>query len=288
MDEFTYRLVHLHHCRGISWKTIFQILKHDPQLDSLFLYKQTHILPPSIQNRLSEDLHSISIKEQIRQYPLNNIHTITYFDDNYPELLRETYEPPWVLYGKGNIKLLNRDLKLAVVGARQPTEYGEIAVKTIFPELIDKGVVIVSGLASGIDTIAHETTIRLGGETIAIIAGGLFHIYPKSNKNLALHMMGNQLVLSEYPPYTMPSRWHFPMRNRIISGITRGTFVVEAKEKSGSLITANYAVQEGREVFALPGNITHTNSTGTNKLIQQGAKLVMCADDIMEELIFKI
>lgn len=286
MEEFKRRLVILHHCANIGWKTIYQILKSDPGLTRLFHDKKLPFLPTPTQEKILNDLHLLPIQEQIRQYPLNHIHTITIFDEEYPELLRQTYEPPWVLYGKGNIELLKSEFKLAVVGSRQSSDYGKRAIETIFPKLIENGVILVSGLATGIDTLTHRTAIHLGGQTIGVIAGGLFHIYPKSNKDLALEMMRNQLVLSEYPPNTPPSRWHFPMRNRIISGMSRGTFIVEAKQKSGSLITANYAVNEGREVFALPGCIFNPNSNGTNELIQQGAKLIQSADDILEELVY--
>lgn len=286
MDEFKRRLVSLHHCKGISWKTIYQLLKLDPQLTTLFEEKRIPPTQPPIKEKLLEDLHSPSIQEQIHHYHLNNIHMITFFDDEYPQALKETYEPPWVLYGKGNIELLRREIKLAVVGSRAATDYGKNAIDTIFPKLIEKNVLFVSGLATGIDTLAHQKAIELGGETIAVIAGGLYHIYPRTNKDLALHMMRHQLVISEYPPNTPPSRWQFPMRNRIISGMSRGTFIVEAKQKSGSLITANYAVHEGREVFALPGSIFSENSVGTNELIQLGSKLVLTAEDIIEELFY--
>lgn len=284
MDEFKKRLIHLHHCRGVGWKTIFQILRNDPQLTSLYKGKPYPFLPIPSQELLLQDLHSSVIPEQIRQYSNNHIHMITILDEQYPELLKESYEPPWVLYAKGDISILSREVKLAVVGSRQPSDYGKNAIEAIFPKLIEKDVLIVSGLAAGIDAIAHRTAIKNKGTTIGVIAGGLFHIYPKENKDLALMMMKENLVLSEYPPHTTPSRWHFPMRNRIISGMSKGTFIVEARQKSGSLITANCAVHEGREVFALPGNIFSANSSGSNELIQQGAKLVQSAEDILEEL----
>lgn len=286
MDEFRQRLIRLHHCRGIGWKSIYQILKNDPLLTTLFNGNTLSFLPTSTQKTLLSDLHSPVIEERINHYHSSNIHTITYFDDDYPALLKEIYDPPWVLYGKGNIDLLKKSQKLAIVGSRQPTDYGEKAIKAILPKLVEKEFVICSGLAAGIDTIAHESAIKLGGSTIAVIAGGLFHIYPKQNRSLALEMMRNHLVLSEYPPDTKPFKWHFPMRNRIISGMSRGTLIVEAKKNSGSLITANYAVQEGREVFALPGNIFSLNSVGTNELIQQGAKLVQTAEDILSEFLY--
>ncbi|MFC0474746.1 DNA-processing protein DprA [Robertmurraya beringensis] len=289
MESFSLRLCHLLHCRGAGWKMVYHILKHDPELKELysptFLY-QFPELPSSIIQTLFEDLHSPVLLEQIRHYQQNDIKIITYFDSAYPELLKETYQPPWVLYAKGDISLLGKQTKLAVVGSRQATEYGKRAIDRLFPPLIEKGIIIVSGLALGVDTLAHEAAIRLGGKTIAVIAGGIYHIYPQTNQKLALNIMKHYLVISEYPPNTTPSRWQFPMRNRIISGVSKGTFIIEAKRKSGSLITANFAVHEGREVFALPGNIFSQHSTGTNDLIQQGAKLVRSHEDILNELFY--
>ncbi|WP_102271470.1 DNA-processing protein DprA [Cytobacillus massiliigabonensis] len=287
MDNFTKRLVHLHHCRGIGWKTIYHILKIDPQLKSLYHHSFSDlILQKSATLTTLNDLHSDLIHEQIQQYSQNDIRIITIYDDEYPLLLKETYQPPWVIYAKGDISLLKKDNLLAVVGSREYTEYGENAINYLLPKLIEKGIVIVSGLAMGIDAIAHHTAIRNDGRTIGVIAGGLFNIYPKTNKDLAEEMMKNQLIISEYPPHTKPDKWQFPMRNRIISGISRGTLVVQAKRKSGSLITANFAVQEGREVFALPGSIFSAFSAGTNELIQLGAKLINVPEDILDEFIY--
>lgn len=291
MEDFNMRLAHLHHCKGVSWKMILSILKKDPELNSLFKdplrfsNSQMFNSQDSFSTALN-DLQSDRIQEQIRQYSPNGIQIITLFDEEYPMLLKETYQPPWVIYAKGDISLLKNRIPLAVVGSRQATEYGERAIEYLFPKLIQNDVVIVSGLAAGVDAIAHKEAIRNGGKTIGVIAGGLFHIYPQSNKKLAYEMMKNHLVISEYPPNTRPSRWQFPMRNRIISGISRGTLIIQAKSKSGSLITANYAVQEGREVFALPGSVFSAYSAGTNELIQQGAKLVKTAEDILEELVY--
>lgn len=289
MKEFKKKLVHLHHCRSAGWKTIYLLLKHDPELkmtEFSSLQKALPELPDSAIQSLYEDLHSNAILERISRYSEENVHIITFFDRDYPEYLKEIHQPPWVLYGKGKRELLGRNRKLAVVGSRKSTEYGKRAIESLFPGLIERGVLIVSGLAKGIDAIAHRTAIKYGGETIAVIAGGLNHIYPEENKELATYMMEEQLVISEYPPDTRPLKWHFPMRNRIISGLSRGTLVVEAHARSGSLITANFAVQEGREVFALPGNIFSENSAGTNELIQQGAKLVRNCEDILEEFVY--
>jgi DNA processing protein len=292
MDEFKEKLITLLHYPEISWHSIYQLLKKDPTLRSV---PQVHSSPStqlslclSPANR-TENLPTITahptdlISQKIQQYKANGIRVITIFDQEYPSLLKEIYQPPWALFVKGDLSLLKIDKKLAVVGSRQSTQYGKNAIRLIFPGLINKGILIVSGLAKGIDCYAHEYAIKNGGKTIAVIAGGFHHIYPKENLPLAIEMMTNQLIISEYPPDTKPLKWHFPARNRIISGLAIGTFIIEAKRKSGSLITANYAINEGRDVFALPGSIFNPFSFGTNDLIQQGAKLVTKAEDILEE-----
>ncbi|EKN64076.1 putative Rossmann fold nucleotide-binding protein involved in DNA uptake [Neobacillus bataviensis LMG 21833] len=294
MDDFKERLVHLLHYPNISWNTVYQMLKKDPTLQSLYRLQtpspqQISLFPPinhdcSLTQSSIISLHPDIIHEQIRQYETNDITVITILDKEYPRYLKEIYQPPWALFTKGDISLLEKEPKLAVVGSRQASPYGRNAMRLIFPELIHNGVLIVSGLAKGIDALAHEYAIKNGGNTIAVIAGGLYHIYPKENLGLALQLMNTQLVVSEYPPDTKPLRWHFPARNRIISGLAAGTFIIEAKRKSGSLITANYAVNEGRDVFSLPGSIFNPYSIGANDLIQQGAKLVTRAEDILEEL----
>lgn len=292
MDDFKARLIHLLHFPNITWNTVFRILKKDPTLATLYhlhpsdFKEKSSFTPLTSIHDTSNDNFTELIHEQIRQYGTNEIHVISFFDPQYPLLLKEIYQPPWALFAKGDLSLLEKEPKLAVVGSRQATPYGQRAIRLLLPHLIEKGVVIVSGLAKGIDALAHECTIDNGGKTVAVIAGGLYHIYPRDNMQLALHMMKNQLVISEYPPDTKPERWHFPARNRIISGLSAGTLLIEAKQKSGSLITANYAVNEGREVFSLPGSIFNPFSSGTNDLIQQGAKLVTKPEDILEEIQF--
>jgi DNA processing protein len=294
MDDFKEKLISLIHNPEATWNTVFQILKKDPELHAInhnqpnFIQQNIFSQDSNILPRLKQDPsiipHTEIIKKQIQQYERNGIKVITIFDKEYPELLKEIYQPPWILFAKGDVSLLAKESKLAVVGSRQATQYGKSAIRMILPGLIKNEVLTVSGLAKGIDSLVHEYTIKNGGKTIAVIAGGLYHIYPKENMELALEMMKTQLIISEYPPDTKPLRWHFPARNRIISGLSKGTFIIEAKRKSGSLITANYAVNEGREVFSLPGSILNPFSSGTNDLIQQGAKLVTSAEDILEEI----
>lgn len=289
MDQFQTKLLLLHHWRGLGWTSIYKILKHNPSLSS-FNYFTVAELKSAVKlparSTPNMDLQTEFILNLLKDYQLKGIFPITIFDDKYPELLKETYQPPWVIYAKGNVDLLHKPKKLAVVGSRDATTYGKMAIQLLFPELIAQDFVIVSGLAKGIDAHSHAMAMKYGGKTIAVIAGGLHHLYPKENQKLADEMIDHNLIISEFPPDTRPERWHFPLRNRIISGISNGTLVIEAEKKSGSLITANYAVNEGREVFAVPGSIFNPQSIGTNELIQQGAKLVKTAEDITIELTY--
>lgn len=292
MDEFSYRLMHLHECRGIGWKTIYHLLKLDPSLDRIYSHsflKETRSLFQSSEhlNLAFTDLQTETIRQRIENYASRGISVFTLFQNAYPVELKEIYQPPWVLYSIGDISLLHEGRRLAVVGSRICTAYGERAIYHLFPKLLKNKVVIVSGLADGIDAHAHRVAMKLGGRTIAVIAGGFQHIYPQKHISLAREMMKNQLILSEYAPHQRPERWQFPMRNRIVSGISRGTLIVQAAKKSGSLITASCALNEGRDVFAVPGNIFCQLSAGTNDLIKQGAKPVMAAEDILEEICYE-
>ncbi|ESU33060.1 hypothetical protein G3A_08430 [Bacillus sp. 17376] len=282
MDELKKKLIQLVHSRHASWKAIYSILKENSAISNNETANYTSINPRAEQ--LKRDHQFISADKLLNDYTTQNIHLITIFDDDYPDRLKTIYQPPWILFARGNLSLLKNREKLAVVGSRNATAYGIGAINYLFPSLIDKNVLIVSGLARGIDAHAHKAAIKLGGKTIGVIAGGFHNLYPKENVKLAEYMMEKQLVLSEYPPATMPAKWQFPMRNRIISGLSEGTLVVEAREKSGSLITADFALNEGRDVFAVPGSILSPDSDGVHYLIQQGAKLVKSSGDILEEL----
>ncbi|MFJ7929429.1 DNA-processing protein DprA [Peribacillus sp. NPDC096448] len=282
------KLIHLHHCRGAGWKTIQAIMSKDPSLSSLFTtnYVEWAKMLPIPSNKLNlflNDLHSFNSIEKLKKYEDSQIHCLTVFDDEYPFLLKQIFDPPWVLYFKGDKKLLTRKNTLGVVGTRKPTSYGLEALKTILLPLVKKKFVIISGVAAGIDAESHKITLREDGETIGILGGGLMQIYPKSNFTLAEEIINKGLLISETPPEVKAEPWMFPLRNRIISGLSQGVFVVEAKERSGSLITAQAALEHGREVFALPGNVTSPESLGTNQLISDGAKLVLSSRQIEEE-----
>lgn len=212
----------------------------------------------------------------------NDIKIITILDTNYPEKLKQIYDPPVVLYYRGKLRL--SEFSIAIVGSRKTTNYGACTAKKLSYELAMRGVQIVSGLARGIDSIAHEGCLDAGGKTAAVLGCGLDYIYPPENSRLYENILNSGgLILSEYPPGTPPLQYNFPARNRIISGISSGVLIVEAAGKSGSLITAGYALEQGREVFAVPGNIDCSYSKGTNQLIRDGAKIVLGVEDILEE-----
>ena len=201
----------------------------------------------------------------------------------YPPLLEEIFSPPLVLYARGHLQALEMPC-IAVVGTRRPTIYGLQMAQGIASDLSNRGIAIVSGLARGIDGAAHRGCLESGGRTIAILGCGIDIVYPREHRQLTNKLLENGLLLSEFAPGTSPSPQNFPVRNRIISGLSLGTIIVEANEYSGSLITARLAMEQNREVFALPGNLTSPQSFGPNFLIKQGAKLVQSWRDVIEEL----
>ena len=203
----------------------------------------------------------------------------------YPQLLKMIYNPPQKLYVLGNKEILN-DIGIAIVGTRKATEYGKRVTLKLSEDLSKSDIVVISGLAKGIDSYAHIGTLKVqNGKTIAVLGSGIKEIYPKENIELARKIIKNGgCIISEYPPEEKPNKINFPERNRIISGLSKGVVVVEAAVKSGALITTDFALEQGREVFAVPGNIYSNMSVGTNKLIGQGAKLVTNYKDILEEI----
>jgi len=208
---------------------------------------------------------------------------LTLWDKRYPPLLKACPDAPLFLFYRGNIPE-HWPAVLGIVGTRRPTVYGRKITKMFAEELVRRNICIASGFARGIDTIAHQTSVDHGGNTIAVLGSGLDYIYPPENKPLFDTLQQSHLVLSEYLFGTGPDATNFPKRNRIISGLSKGIIIVEAGKKSGTLITANYALEQNREVFAVPGNIDSPASLGTNELIQQGAKLIASVEDIFEEL----
>lgn len=213
-----------------------------------------------------------------------NAQVVTYFDDDYPKKLRNIDGFPYILYYKGNLSCAD-NLSIAVVGSRKATAYGKWACEKFTKELAELKVTIVSGLAAGIDSIAHKTAIKNKSNTIGVIGCGIDVVYPKNNEELYNELIKNDgLIVTEFPFGTKPLHYNFPIRNRIISGLSDGVLVIEAQQKSGTLITASHAANQGKDIFALPGNIDSLYSKGTNLLIKDGAKIVTCIDDIIEEI----
>jgi DNA processing protein len=218
--------------------------------------------------------------ELIERY---GVKTLTLNSPEYPKNLLNIYDPPPLLYIKGDI-IKEDDVALAIVGSRMTSNYGRITAERISKELALNGITVISGFARGIDSIAHKGALSANGRTIAVLGSGIDIIYPKENKGLFSDIINNGAVITEFSMGTKPHGFNFPKRNRIISGLSLGVLVIEAAERSGSLITANYALEQGREVFAIPGNPLFRTSKGTNKLIKEGAKLVESVDDILEEI----
>ncbi|MBT2731371.1 DNA-processing protein DprA [Carnobacterium sp. ISL-102] len=278
-------LFHLTLCKGIGATSRIRMLSSlidDPRLTAHDLAKCAQ-LNSANKKLFLDSFAAIRIEESLDEYQKKQIKWVSILDKSYPEYLKHIYNPPALLFYQGNLTLLTGNL-LAIVGSRLNSTYGEEALALLLPELITNNIITVSGLAKGIDQKAHKKTIELGGRTIAVIGTGLDQFYPFENEKLQRDIAKNHLLISEYPLGTKPLKQHFPMRNRIIAGLSLGTLVIEAKYRSGSLITANLALQEGREVFAVPGNITNPYSEGTNDLILHGAKSVLTAEHILEEL----
>ena len=223
------------------------------------------------------------IEHEIDLIDKKSISIITLNDPAYPENLKNIYDPPPFIYVKGRI-VKNDDTAIAVVGSRSASEYGISATERISRELARSGFTIVSGMARGIDSTAHYGALAVNGRTIAVLGSGIDVVYPPENRNLYESIAEHGAVVSEFPIGTEPNAYNFPARNRIISGLSLGVLVVEASLKSGSLITARLALEQGRDVFAVPGNVHSYKSKGTHRLLKEGAKLVESAQDIRDEI----
>jgi DNA processing protein len=240
-------------------------------------------LPEVVAKMLLSETRRVQADAELGNCLQNGVQILTLPDPAYPKLLREIFDPPVVLFCKGDIECLDRHC-ISIVGSRRATPYGINVAEKLARELASRGLAICSGLARGIDTAAHRGALEANGKTVAVLGSGLNHIYPRENKKLALQVEAHGCVISEFPMNTSPSPQNFPIRNRIISGLSLGTCLVEAAEFSGSLITGRLALEQNREVFAVPGNITSKTSFGPNLWIKQGAKLVQDWQDIVEEL----
>ncbi|MFH1772410.1 MAG: DNA-processing protein DprA [Candidatus Omnitrophota bacterium] len=270
----------------ISPRKIREIICFLKDPDDIFSLKHSdlkHI--PSLNERDIEAIKSprsmAMLDNEIKGIKKKDISLVDFTDHNYPGILNESSDPPPLLYVKGDPGSLLKE-NFAIVGSRIPTIYGKVMAEEFAFKLASFGLTIVSGLARGIDSLAHKGALA-GGKTIAVLGSGLSNIYPKENIGLAEKISHKGAVISEFPLMAPPLREHFPRRNRIISGLSKGILVVEAAKRSGSLITAHIAAEENREVFALPGNADSPLSKGTHQLLKDGAKLVDCVEDILEE-----
>lgn len=225
----------------------------------------------------------ISLEAEMEKLDRYGVKVLTWHDENYPSRLKEIYDYPPLIYVRGSL-LPEDEWCLAVVGTRRATVYGRQVTEEIVADLAQSRITIVSGLAKGIDTVAHHSALEAGGRSLAVFACGLDIVYPSENVNLARRIMQQGALISEYPLGTKPRADNFPRRNRIMSGMSLGVLAVEAGKTSGALITAHMALEQNREVFAIPGSILSPASSGTNHLIQEGAKLVRNYTDILEEL----
>lgn len=249
--------------------------------DAVELAKTGVLTRDNISAILSEKYRE-TVNRTIEDIDRKHIDVITLNNSSYPKLLKNICDPPICLYVKGRLKA--DELSIGVVGSRQASGYGISLSKKISSELAQHNICIVSGMARGIDTAAHLGALSSEGRTIAVLGCGPDLVYPPENKKLMDQIIESGAVISEYPPGVEPAPHHFPVRNRIVSGMSVGVLVVEAGEKSGSLITAQLALEQGRDVYALPGNVININSKGTNRLIQDGAKLITSVQDILDEL----
>jgi DNA processing protein len=240
-------------------------------------------LEPKVAEGIAQRRRTIDPDQELHRLEASGFRAITWNDPEYSERLREIYAPPPVLFVRGELERGDPPT-IAVVGTRTPTAYGREVARRIAGELAANGITVVSGLARGIDAIAHRAALDAGGRTVAVLGSGVDVIYPSEHTRLADMIAGAGAVISEYPLGTKPDAGNFPQRNRVISGLSQGVLVVEAGEASGALITVRYALDQNRDVYAVPGSILSPQSRGTNRLIKEGAKLVNEVGDILEEL----
>ncbi len=286
MNELEFFLLKLHLC-NLDLKNELRVVRYMlsfercPSKDELFLLLK---LGQTQKNDLWNALQSKQLSQKIQQN-LKVSHFLTILDKRYPSQLQEIYSPPVVLFYQGDLEHLDSKKLLGVLGARQCSSNAMQALTQLLTNVIQQKLILVSGLAKGVDGLSHQLALKHHGKTIAVIGNGLDISYPSCNRALQTQIAHAGLLLSEYPLESRPLKYHFPLRNRIIAGLCQTVLVVEARHHSGSLITANLALQENRNVLALPGRINDIYSTGCNELIAAGAKPVLNSNDILEEFI---
>jgi DNA processing protein len=272
---------------GIGPSRFRRLLKHFGTAEAAWKASNRDWAAAGVDLKTTESVASrrarLDLDREVERVRASGAIFITSGDQRYPPLLRHVADAPPVLYVRGSI-LPGDELAIAVVGTRRASVYGKQVCERLVGEVAGRGVTIVSGLARGIDAVAHRSALAAGGRTIAVIGCGVDTVYPPEHVRLAEEIIANGAIVSDYPIGSPPDAGNFPARNRIISGMTRATLVVEAGETSGALITSNYAVEQGRDVLAVPGSILAPGCVGTNRLIQQGAKLVQDVNDIFDEI----
>lgn len=272
---------------GIGRVRMTLLEKHFGNLEAVWGATPAELRGSGLESRLIQAISDfkpkISLDGEIKKLERYRVRVLTYHDADYPSRLKEIYDYPPLIYVRGTL-LPDDEWCLAVVGTRRATVYGRQVTEEIVSDLAKSKITIVSGLAKGIDTVAHRSALEAGGRSIAVFASGLDIVYPAENTELARRIMEQGALISEHPLGTSPRAEHFPRHNRIMSGMSLGVLVTEADKTSGAIITANLAAEQNREVFAVPGSILSPASRGTNSLIQDGAKLVYNSSDILEEL----
>jgi len=273
---------------GLGARTAGKLLREFGSPDAIFSSSLTALEAQNLSAQVAQALHSrrplSDAARELAQVQAIGCRLLTWDEPAYPARLREIYDPPPLLYVRGNVELLNRH-SISVVGARRPTPYGNQMAERISKDLADRGLVIASGLARGIDASAHRGALASAcGATIGVLGCGIDVVYPKENRKIFQQIEQRGAIISEFPIGTFPAPQNFPIRNRIIAGMSLGVVVVEGAQYSGSLITARLAMEFGREVFAVPGHVTQPSSFGPNQLIKQGAKLITGWEDVVEEL----
>lgn len=284
----TERLIVLNMVEDIGSVRTSALLRDFGSLEKVFKADASEIsrvkeIGPITGSKVPEAIKAIDLKKELDLIKKHKVKVITFLDKDYPENLKNIYDPPVVLYVKGEI-LPDDKLAIAIVGSRLASFYGMQTAEKLGFELASHGVTVVSGLARGIDSSAHKGALKAKARTLAVLGSGLLNIYPEEHVILADEISKRGAVISEFPMKTIPDRGNFPKRNRVISGLSLGVVCVEAAEKSGALITCDCALEQGREVFAVPGKVDSMTSKGTNRLIKQGAKLAQGVEDILEEL----
>lgn len=271
----------------IGYNEISNLMKKYKTPERIWKSSKSELYYNGVKENIIKQIQNIEYKKNLEKYEKYmekyKISIITRDSEQYPQSLKNIYDSPFVLYIKGDVENLNK-FSIGMVGSRNCSDYGRKVALQLSYNLSKKGVIIVSGLARGIDTFSHIGCINAHKSTIAVVANGLDTVYPKENEKLYYEIIKTGgAVVSEYLIGTKPEKKNFPARNRIISGITNGLILIEASNKSGAIITADFSLEQGKNVFCVPGNITSFFSQGTNNLIKEGAKIVTCVEDILEE-----